>query len=534
MAPRHIERAEDVVKTVRQRGFKPIRRTELSQRTDSGESLPQGPRVLILDTRGELASLYREAALVFVGGSLVPVSGHNLLEPAAWGKAVVFGPHIDHVAEVADLLVSQGGGLQIHDAQDMAETMIGLLKDRDRLEQMGKAAYELVLANQGAVARNLDLIAKVLSGKGYGIEREPSVENRSWTGVALSPLVPLSHAYGLAMRLRGVLYARGLLARRSLPCRAISVGNLTVGGTGKTPVVIAMANAFAERGHRVGVASRGYRRRSVATLLEVSDGRSIQGTPDETGDEPVLIAERCPGVPVAVGADRHQVGRYLVDRFDIGTLILDDGFQHLGLHRDLDVLILDATAPFGNGYLLPRGRLREPLSAMARASAVLITRACQAERLDDLKAAVRAVHSAVPIWVTDFAPSALIHVSGKEMLDSATLKGARVLAVSGIGNPESFRRLLLATGATVVDRCVFPDHHAYSQEDVQRVQRAAERAGADRIVTTEKDAVKLARLVLSPSPFEGEGRVRGDIWVVRIDLQWLEGREEWERMVLQG
>src|SRR5437899_5654581 len=326
------------------------------------------------------------------------------------------------------------------------------------------------------------------------IGRALSVEGRSIGGALLAPLVPLSHLYGLAMRARAALYARGLLRQQILPCRVISVGNLTVGGTGKTPVVIALAAALRDRGRKVGVISRGYKRRSGTSVLESSDGRTLRGHPEDSGDEPFLIAQRCPGVPVAVGADRPLVGRYLVDRFDLDTLVLDDGFQHLALRRDMDILVLDAGAPFGNGYLLPRGRLREPLSAMDRASAVLVTRASQAQRLDELKATVRAVAPAVPIWITDFAPSAVVRVGSEAAVEPSALKGERVLAVSGIGNPESFRRLLTAAGATVVDHCVFADHHAYSVDDLQRVRGALEQAGVDPIGTTEKDAVKLAHV----------------------------------------
>ena len=358
-------------------------------------------------------------------------------------------------------------------------------------------------------------------------ERLLAVDGRTPGGMLLSPLIPLSHLYGLAMRTRAALYARGLLRQQILPCRVISVGNLTVGGTGKTPVVIALAAALRDRGRKVGVISRGYKRRSGTSILEISDGRTLRGHPEDSGDEPFLIAQHCLGVPVAVGADRPLVGRYLVDRFDLDTLVLDDGFQHLALRRDMDILVLDAGAPFGNGYLLPRGRLREPLSAMERASAVLVTRASQAQRLDELKATVRAVAPAVPIWITDFAPSAVVRVGSEAAAEPSALKGERVLAVSGIGNPESFRRLLGAAGAIVVDHCVFPDHHAYSADDLQRVRSAAEQAGVARIVTTEKDAVKLA-------PLDEVKNRKVEMWAVRIDLRWLEGREEWERMVLQG
>lgn len=173
LAPRHIERAEALGGAVRARGFAALRRTRLPE---ANEGSDKGPRVIILDTRGELASLYREATLVFVGGSLVRVGGHNPLEPAVCGKAVVFGPHMDHFAEVADLLIRQGGGLQIGSAQEMADAMVGLLQDRVRLEQMGKAAYELVLANQGAVSRNTDLIARIL-GEHSAISDQQSAQD---------------------------------------------------------------------------------------------------------------------------------------------------------------------------------------------------------------------------------------------------------------------------------------------------------------------------------------------------------------------
>src|SRR3989442_6529994 len=241
-------------------------------------------------------------------------------------------------------------------------------------------------------------------------ERLLAVDGRTPGGMLLAPLVPLSYLYGLAMRARAALYARGLLRQQILPCRVISVGNLTVGGTGKTAVVIALAAALRDRGGKLGVISRGYKRRSGTSILEISDGRTLRGHPGDSGDEPFLIAQRCSGVPVAVGADRPLVGRYLVDRFDLDTLVLDDGFQHLALRRDMDILVLDAGAPFGNGYLLPRGRLREPLSAMERASAVLLTRGSQAPRFDELKAAGRAVAPAVPTWCTDFTPMAGLQV----------------------------------------------------------------------------------------------------------------------------
>jgi tetraacyldisaccharide 4'-kinase len=339
-------------------------------------------------------------------------------------------------------------------------------------------------------------------------------------------LAPLSHLYGFGMYARARLYAGGLLQQRALPVKVISIGNLSVGGTGKTPVVIAVANALRGKGRRVGVASRGYGRRAVQDVLEVSNGRSRVSNPAQTGDEPLLIAERCPDVPVAVGADRYAAGRYLLDRFGIDTLVLDDGFQHLALKRDVDVVLLDATAALGNNFLLPRGRLRERLSALERASVILVTRAGQAEDLGGVLKAIRRVAPALPLCITTFNATALQKIGTPESQPPDVLKGERVVALSGIGNPDSFRHLLESLGAVVVDHCLFPDHHPYSVQDVRVVTQVAANLRADRVVTTEKDAVKLQLLADSSG--------QAAMWVVRIELAWLESWKEWERLVLQN
>src|SRR2546426_2611107 len=265
------------------------------------------------------------------------------------------------------------------------------------------------------------------------VEHLLALDGRMPAGWLLAPLIPLSRLYGLAMRARASLYARGLLKQQSLPCRVISVGNLTIGGTGKTPVVIAVATALRDRGRKVGVISRGYKRRSRTSILEISDGRTLRGDPGDSGDEPFLIAQRCPGVPVAVGADRPRVGRYLLDRHHIETLILDDGYQHLALRRDVDLLVVDAAAPFGNGYLLPRGRLREPLSSMARASAGVGARGAQAQRLDRRQGQGRAAAPAGAVWITDFAPGAVGQGGGSASVEIGRASGRGRGEISVVG-----------------------------------------------------------------------------------------------------
>lgn len=341
-------------------------------------------------------------------------------------------------------------------------------------------------------------------------------------------LLPLAFVYGLAVRARAALYRSGWLSRRTLPCRVVSVGNLTVGGTGKTPVVIWLVEWLQARGRRVGVLSRGYRRQSRASALLVSDGRRILAGPAEAGDEPHLIARRCPGAVVAVGPDRYQVGRWVLERFPVDCFVLDDGFQHLALNRDVDLLLVDASDAAGLVALLPTGRLREPLSAAARATAVLLTRAdseagCR-DVLARLAAEAETEQDSRPILVR-FRAEGFVDTLTGAIKEPGWASGRRAVAFSGIANAASFRTLLVGLGVTVVEELVFPDHHVYSGTDLDRIRHLAERDGAEVVVTTEKDAVKIETLVRSSDSTDR-------IWAVRLATEIIEGRERLERLVL--
>ncbi|MGH9783219.1 MAG: tetraacyldisaccharide 4'-kinase, partial [Terriglobia bacterium] len=489
LAPRHIERVAEVESVVKARGLLAVRRSALGQ--PGGASFqPGSPRVVILDTRGELAGAYRHAVLSFVGGTLIPVGGHNLLEPARWGKPVFFGPHTDHCAEVAELLLRAGGGMQVCDGQELAAEMARWLRDRSGLRRMGDAARQVVLDNQGAVERSLQVIEKVLVRNTYSSFINHHSSLLQW------PLLALAFSYGLVVRARAALYEHGWLPRRSLPCRVVSVGNLTVGGTGKTPVVILIAEWLLARGIRVGVLSRGYRRQSRASFVLVSDGRSVLTGPAEAGDEPYLIAQRCPGAVVAVGADRYRLGQWVLERFSVDCFLLDDGFQHLALNRDVDLLLVDASDPASLQALLPAGCLREPLSTAARATAILVTRADTAVGLNPVLEPIREATGLdrQPILIR-FKAEGFMDVLTGEVQENGRVSGRTALAFSGIGHPTSFRTLLADQGIKVLDELVFPDHHAYTDADVSQVRQRAEECGAELVVTTEKDAGKIVLLL---------------------------------------
>lgn len=322
--------------------------------------------------------------------------------------------------------------------------------------------------------------------------------------------------YGLAGRVRAALYRRGWLVRRTLPVPVISVGNLTVGGTGKTPLVIRLAEWLVGEGRRVAILSRGYRRARSASRLVVSDGASLLVGPEEAGDEPYLIARRCPGAIVAVGADRYELGRWILDRFPVECILLDDGFQHLALHRDADLLLVDATDIDGLRAVFPAGRLREPIDAAARATMIVVTKADRPQQAAAVVESLRPIVAA-PVAQAVFRPETMVSVKSGALEPLSRCRGKTALLCSGIADPESFRTLAIRLGMTPVDSLIYRDHHRYTGEDVSNVRAKAAAVKADMIVTTEKDAGKLAPL-LAPSD--------SDWWAVRLGTDIIAGEQE--------
>jgi tetraacyldisaccharide 4'-kinase len=257
-------------------------------------------------------------------------------------------------------------------------------------------------------------------------------------------------------------------------------------------------------------------------MLLVSDGRTLLAGPADAGDEPYLIAARCPRAVVAVGADRYTLGLWVLEHHPVDCFVLDDGFQHLALHRDVNLLVVDVSDPAGLQALLPAGRLREPLVAASRATAVLLTRADMGNWRDVVAAIEAAAGRTIQPIRSRFTAQALVNVATGEVRTVEMLSGRRALAFSGIGNPVSFRMLLQSLGLTVGDEIAFADHHAYGASDLELVRERAGRCGADVIVTTEKDAGKVAPFLRPGEP----------VWAVRLGLDLLDGRERFDRLIL--
>lgn len=322
-------------------------------------------------------------------------------------------------------------------------------------------------------------------------------------------LWPLTLPYGALAHLRARAYRKGILRQRRLDGVVISVGNLTVGGTGKTPMVLWIADRLLAEGKSVGVLTRGHRGQSLA-----SDASGPQ-VADSTSDEVQLLKSRLgDGVAFGVGADRYSHGRLLAAR-GVKWFILDDGFQHLPLARDVDIVLIDATNPFGGGNLLPAGRLREPRTALARADIVVITRSSHAPAVE----AAIARDSAAPIF---YARAALdsVYAPFHPHLTEDDARRRKLLAFCGIGNPSAFLADLRDWGFHIVGHRFFPDHHRYSPGDISEIEREAQNLGAEGVIATEKDSFNLS----------GHWRSK-DFFVCRISLR-LEREDDFWRALM--
>lgn len=316
--------------------------------------------------------------------------------------------------------------------------------------------------------------------------------------VLLFPLSIISWIYGVLIWTRALCYRHGLFKTRQLPCRVLSVGNITLGGTGKSPLVAALARELSRRGMKVGILSRGYKGTKERTGGVVSDGAQIYLTPSEGGDEPFMLATMVSGVPVLVGKKRYVMGILAYERFGLDCLILDDGFQHRRIKRDVDIVLVDARRGFSNGRLFPRGTLREPLSCLRRASLFVLTKAEPSQSLDELEGILRSHAPAIPLYHSRYKPRVLVEgISGKTV-SPQFLQGKKVLAFAGIVDPEYFVYLLKKLGAEIVQEINFPDHYSYTPQDVMMMRKHKDTV--DLFVTTEKDYVKLQAIPLDDLP----------------------------------
>lgn len=346
----------------------------------------------------------------------------------------------------------------------------------------------------------------------------------------------LSKLFELGVKIRRYLYKVRILRDTTIGVQVIAVGNLTVGGTGKTPVVEKLARELQAQGRTVAILSRGYRskpppliRRIINKLLlledhtpprVVSDGKNLLLDSEKAGDEPYMLASNLKDVVVLVDKDRVKAGRYAVEKFGCDTLLLDDGFQYWKLHgRRLDVVLVDCQQPFGNGYLLPRGTLREPPSHLSRADVIFITK-CDGNT-EALRNRIMQINPKALIIECVHEPLYFVDVFTNERYDLGIIKGKKIAALSGIAQPESFEKSLQNLGAELVYRRRFADHHRFTQQEILNTINQSKKKQAEYIITTQKDAVRFPKIDRRDLP----------ILYMRVEIKIIRGARDFNECV---
>ena len=490
LAPRQPDRFPAVLKKLQSRSLSFVRRSEIT-----ADSELQLPGVILLDTIGELAGLYPLANVVFVGGSIAPRGGHNILEPAAASVPIVTGHNMQNFESIARDFTAAGAFVQIKDAAGLRSQIHRLLSDRSSAAEMSLCARRIVETSRGvsqSVAHRL----------------EPLFYSASWSrplgSIMRAVLWPFALIWEWGGHYKRDHSEQRAASLRPIPVPVVSVGGITVGGSGKTPFVNYLAGLLHSLGYAPAILTRGYRRRYPAEHLIFEPGAQV--SPFFTGDEAQIFL-RAAQAPVGIGARRYETAQILLRQFpETNVILLDDGFQHALMARDFDVVVIDGLDPFGQEELVPLGRLREPLSALARANVFIVTRAANDQRFGAIKSRLAHYNTAAPVFRTV--------MNAKQWKDYRTgdpltlWRGQKVAAFCGLGNPQNFWDTLASLGLDVVVRWEFADHHSYKPVELARIAHQARAHGADLMVTTEKDRINC------PSNLEKS--------LTPITLAWLE------------
>jgi len=476
LAPRKPAAFDESAAKLAAAGVRYLRRSNLSDHLQDDNDTLQLPAVLLLDSIGELSALFSVADVVFMGGTLVDRGGHNILEPALFAKPVVMGPHMENFRAIAADFLAGNACVQIPNAPALAGAIGKLLDSAGAAHEMGRRAYACAQAKSGASARAAEVVRELYDSHLPHFRHVAPLQMLAW---------PLSHAWMAGARSR---FESNLRKQRRIDAPVISVGNLSMGGTGKTPCVLRVAELLKSRGEAPGILTRGYGRVSPDKILTLEAGAHFPA--ERTGDEPQIFL-RSGIAPVGIGADRYRAGMLLRDYFGVKTLVLDDGFQHVQLARDVDIVLIDALDPLGGGGVFPLGRLREPFSAIARADVVLITRAHFSDLAPAIERAVTQWNPRAPIFRASLEPQAWVNSRDEARYPIGEPPFQHAGAFCGLANPQSFRRTLERLGVSPVCWYEFDDHHRYRAREFRRLQHHFADHGADAMVTTEKDAINL-------------------------------------------
>lgn len=334
------------------------------------------------------------------------------------------------------------------------------------------------------------------------------------------PLFFFSLLYRMIHFARRFFYITHIFNIKSLPTKVISVGNIALGGVGKSPFVILLAKKLKDKGYKVAILSRGYKRKRRNRIDIVSDEKYILLDPYNAGDEPYMLAKSLQGIPVIVGKNRFKAGTIAIEKFGAEVLILDDGFQHIQLARDLNILLIDAGQLLSNYKLFPVGILREPLKEINRADRIVFSKYSSVlePQINLLK---KKINKNIPFYYSSFEPSELINLNESIKEDVSFLENKKVLAFCGIAEPESFRSTLKSLNVDIKDFFIFPDHHDFSDRDLNYIRNMIRSNNIDLVITTEKDGIRLLRYLPTEFP----------LWVLRIRTNVIEEKKLEEDLV---
>ena len=563
IAPRKVNRADEISKLASTYGFETGYRSKMLE----NPSLCKEYSVVLLDTIGELGRIYAVGDVVFVGGSLCKTGGHNVLEPAAHAKPIIVGPNMQNFKDSYSLLSKVGACKMVNNVAELANEMLDIIGNDERREKMGAASLQVIKENRGADIRSIHYLKELLdltsvpsreyasypintrgiNDEGGGGLRHSDAIIQYIYQIAYGPETPFygwlilgflrgcSYLYEYGVRLKLAMYDMGIKKKEKLDCCVISIGNITVGGTGKTPTAQKMADLIKRMGYRVVILNRGYRSHWDKEIGVVSDGNKIFMTAYEAGDEAYLMAKTLPGIPVVIGKNRAITGKYAVEKLNAEVIIMDDGYQHWHLERDLDVVLVDTLNMFGNGCVLPRGMLREPLENLNRGDLFLLTKTDQSSVLSrmQLRKTIERYNAKAPVVESVHHPKNFVEIADwykgitQNHMDLSELEGKDVMVFSAIGNPSSFEQTLSSIGLNIKEAVRYPDHHDYGMLEMQYILERASSHKAVAMITTSKDAVKI------PTEFIYSSR-EIPLYILNMDIQVTDGFEEFKECVLNA
>ncbi|EJP33868.1 tetraacyldisaccharide 4'-kinase [Selenomonas sp. FOBRC9] len=550
IAPREVLRTMEVEHLCRKAGFTVTTRKELQK-----GSAARGEDIVILDTVGELGRVYGLGDVIYIGGSLVPHGGHNILEPAAHGKAIIVGNQMFNFKDIHALFRNRNAVVTVTNGEELTRETLRLFGDAAERARLEAETLAIINENKGASEKSARILVEMLETYesrrsiraqerivGHRVRATQKVANfqtyfidlvhdKEVRGISRRLIMGVFYVFSLIyeqlVNLKLTMYRWGWAKKERLDCYVISLGNVTVGGTGKTPTAQHLAREISDMGYRVAILNRGYRAKWRGEVGIVSDGRTLKMDAETAGDEAFMLAKHLPNVPVLIGAQRAVTGRYAIEHFGAEVAILDDGYQHWQLERDMDILLVDAVNVFGNGYLLPRGTLREPLSHIDRADVCLMTKVDQAApgAIAHIWETFRSYNQDGLVLESIHQPRQFVRLSdwyediAAGGVPVTEMEGKKVLAVSAIGNPASFEQTLADLGIEMVESMRYPDHHDYGERDMAEVLYRAETLGVEAIVITEKDAVKVPGDVV-------RAKWRIPMYVISVEVTLQKGREE--------